>query len=588
MNRKKNGRRTVTTRAEKPAKTIIKKLKRSASEMDSEADLELNTANNELDSQCGPSGTGLNAESSSIEQKSTSVDTEKWLRGFEAMSKESQLLALTELVNSCRPAHLRHIHKVVEPLLQKDIISLLPKEISHLILNYLTAEDLYKASMICRRWRVLCEDNVLWREKCIENNIIPPNTPPNLAHRSSWEIAEDNLLNPQNGRLNFWETGRVVSNRDSEPNTENECFKRAYWKAVYLRNNRIYRNWMQNKPTAQCHLAGHDDHVITGMQVKGDLIATSSDDTTVRIWSISRAKCMHVLQGHGGGVWSMILTDDGKKVISGSTDRTARVWNTETGEQIHCLQGHTSTVRCMAMKGNRLVTGSRDCTARLWNLDTGEFISVLVAHYAAIRCVEYDGKHIITGSYDHKIAIFNAETCERTQILIGHQNRVYSLLLDKEKGLLFSGSLDQTIRVWNVNDGTCIHTLVGHNSLTSAMQLRNGYLISGNADHSIRVWNVEDGTCVHILTGQNSHTAAVTGLQFIRDDLIVSSSDDGIVKLWNIKTGIFICNLVQLQPLGGCVWRVEATSTCLVCAVGSRNQAEDTKLIIVDFDAPYP
>ncbi|CAD5230794.1 unnamed protein product [Bursaphelenchus xylophilus] len=564
MDRRKSGRRTVTARAEKPVKKTIKKARMLPTKME------------EPSSSSGSSPT-VNG-----------VKKEDWISGFESMDKDSQMEALTMLIQACRPTHLRHLHQIVEPLLQKDIVSLLPKEVSHLILGYLSAEDLYKASMICRRWRFLCEDNLLWREKCSENGVATPIEPPNLSHRSSWELAEDNILNNQNARLNFWEAGRVVPNRENEPDTDNACFRRAYWKAIYLRNNRIYRNWMQNKPTAQCHLAGHDDHVITGMQVKGDLIATSSDDATVRIWSISQAKCVHVLQGHGGGVWSMLLTDDGKKVISGSTDRTARIWSTETGEQLFCLQGHTSTVRCMAMQGNRLVTGSRDCTARLWNLDTGECVNVFVAHYAAIRCVEYDGKHIITGSYDHKIAVFDEATGERTQILVGHQNRVYSLLLDKEKGLLFSGSLDQTIRVWDINDGTCIHTLVGHNSLTSAMQLRNGYLISGNADHSIRVWNIEDGTCVHILSGQNSHTAAVTGLQFIRDDLIVSSSDDGIVKLWNIKSGTFICNLVQLQPLGGCVWRVEATPTCLVCAVGSRNQAEDTKLIIVDFDAPYP
>ena len=36
--------------------------------------------------------------------------------------------------------------------------------------------------------------------------------------------------------------------------------------------------------------------------------------------------------------------------------------------------------------------------------------------------------------------------------------------------------------------------------------------------------------------------------------------------------------------LGGVVWRVKCSNVKLVCAVGSRNGIEDTKLIVLDFD----
>lgn len=66
---------------------------------------------------------------------------------------------------------------------------------------------------------------------------------------------------------------------------------------------------------------------------------------------------------------------------------------------------------------------------------------------------------------------------------------------------------------------------------------------------------------------------------------MVTSSDDGTVKLWSLQTGEFIRNLVSLESggSGGVVWRVKANTTLLVCASGSRNGTEDTKLIVLDF-----
>ncbi len=77
----------------------------------------------------------------------------------------------------------------------------------------------------------------------------------------------------------------------------------------------------------------------------------------------------------------------------------------------------------------------------------------------------------------------------------------------------------------------------------------------------------------------------MTCLQFNKK-FVVTSSDDGTVKLWDLHTGEFIRNLVTLDSggSGGVVWRVRKNQTKLVCAVGSRNGTEETKLLVLDFD----
>jgi WD40 repeat protein len=64
-----------------------------------------------------------------------------------------------------------------------------------------------------------------------------------------------------------------------------------------------------------------------------------------------------------------------------------------------------------------------------------------------------------------------------------------------------SGSLDTSIRVWDVETGACKHALMGHQSLTSGMELRDNILVSGNADSTVKVWDITTGQCLQTLSG---------------------------------------------------------------------------------------
>lgn len=466
-----------------------------------------------------------------------------WLVQFQKWSNAERILAINELIERCEPTQVRHMMQVIEPQFQRDFISLLPRELALNVLAFLEPRDLLRAAQTCRSWRFLAEDNLLWKEKCREAGI-------------------DEL--PKK---------RVGNNKSPIIGSP--------WKAAYMREHKIEMNWRTKPIKPPKMLKGHDDHVITCLQFSGNRIVSGSDDNTLKVWNVTTGKCLRTLRGHTGGVWSSQLS--GSIIISGSTDRTLKVWDIETGICKHTLLGHTSTVRCMHLHGNKVVSGSRDATLRVWNIETGQCLHILIGHLAAVRCVQYDGKLVVSGAYDYTVKVWNAERAECLHTLTGHTNRVYSLQFD---GIhVVSGSLDTSIRVWEVETGQCKHTLMGHQSLTSGMELRNNILVSGNADSTVKVWDIVTGQCLQTLSGPYKHQSAVTCLQF-NSRFVITSSDDGTVKLWDVNTGEFIRNLVALESggSGGVVWRIRASDTKLVCAVGSRNGTEETKLLVLDFD----
>ncbi|KAL8568850.1 hypothetical protein ACOMHN_053848 [Nucella lapillus] len=521
----------------------------------------------------------LNKSSPQLHSK---PDLQKWLDTFKLWGNAERMMALDDLINHCAVPEVRHMMHILQPYFQRDFISLLPREIAvnvllfrwliltplvlssvvqiaysdplcwlqiavH-VLFFLKPKDLMRAAQTCRRWRLLCEDNLLWREKCAEEGI----------------------------------SSALFSSARSLDHSQPGCYK-----ALYLRQSRIEDNWRKNSLRLPMILKAHDDHVITCLEFCGQRIVSGSDDNTLKVWSAVTGKCLRTLVGHTGGVWSSQMS--GNIVISGSTDRSLRVWNADTGECKHVLYGHTSTVRCMSLYGKKVVSGSRDATMRMWDIETGHCLHVLLGHVAAVRCVLYDGKRVVSGAYDYTVRVWKPETETCLHVLQGHTNRVYSLQFDVvhifDGVHIVSGSLDTSIRVWNVNTGACLHTLVGHQSLTSGLELKDNILVSGNADSTVKVWDITTGKCLQTLQGANKHQSAVTCLQFNKK-FVVTSSDDGTVKIWDLHTGEYLRDLVSLPSggSGGVVWRLRCSNTQMVCAVGSRNGTEDTKLMVLDFD----
>jgi WD40 repeat protein len=98
----------------------------------------------------------------------------------------------------------------------------------------------------------------------------------------------------------------------------------------------------------------------------------------------------------------------------------------------------------------------------------------------------------------------------------------------------FSGSLDKTIRVWDVATGALLHTLTGHTHSLSCLEMSpdGTKLFSGSLDKTIRVWNVATGALLHTLTG---HTEWVPCLQMSPDGLkLFSGSADNTIGAWDL------------------------------------------------------
>ncbi|HSM81812.1 MAG TPA: protein kinase [Nodosilinea sp.] len=121
--------------------------------------------------------------------------------------------------------------------------------------------------------------------------------------------------------------------------------------------------------------------------------------------------------------------------------------------------------------------------------------------------------------------------------LTGHQSWVTAAAFNPRQPILVTGSLDDTIRIWNWQSGDLLHALKGHpRGVNDIAIARSGQVLASCGDDAtVRVWHLGDGTLRHTLKG---HLKDVTAIALgAKGDLLASASEDGTLKLWNPQLG---------------------------------------------------
>ena len=122
---------------------------------------------------------------------------------------------------------------------------------------------------------------------------------------------------------------------------------------------------------------------------------------------------------------------------------------------------------------------------------------------------------------------------------------------------------DNSVRLWDVDAGTCTAVLRGHTDIMWCLaDLGGGRLLSGSHDRSLRVWNTATGACLAVVP--DAHRAGEGGIANAVCALpgagAATGSSGGTVQRWNWDEGASTLTWVgaSLRLRGGIVWSLES------------------------------
>ncbi len=339
-------------------------------------------------------------------------------------------------------------------------------------------------------------------------------------------------------------------------------------------------------------LHGHTNWVWSlAFSPKGDMLASGSDDGTLRLWQVPDGQPINVLDCHTHDVFALAISADGQHLASAGQDQAAHLWNLQ-GQSLKTLHGFTNGIQSLSLSpvsvslpsgvGQTLASRGQDETIHLWHLQlSNNHISlcpVKTLHTATIALASLsfspDGQTLATNRRDGSICMWDVQTGQINQ-WSGHDAPVRAVLFNPRGQTLASGSYDQTVRLWDVQTHLCLQVLRGHESSIGALAFDLGgqQLASGSFDQTIRLWNLQTGNCLRVLQG---HTGGIHALAVQPTDVhtgggqqLASGSFDQTIRLWNLQTGD--C-LQVLQGHTGAVWTVAISPDGRFLASGGEDQ----------------
>ncbi|GBO52900.1 high-affnity carbon uptake protein Hat/HatR [Pseudanabaena sp. lw0831] len=175
---------------------------------------------------------------------------------------------------------------------------------------------------------------------------------------------------------------------------------------------------------------------------------------------------------------------------------------------------------------------------RLWEVIYGiREYNRFEGHSTRINSIAFapNGKMIASGSYDNTIKLWSIEEKELITFK-GHTAGITSVAFSPDGKMLASGSNDNTIKLWSI-EGKELITIKGHsNKVLSIAFSPNGKMIASSShDNTIKLWDLEGRELITFTENHDNAPVMFTSLTFSPNGKIIASAFDNTIKLWDLE-----------------------------------------------------
>jgi WD40 repeat protein len=274
------------------------------------------------------------------------------------------------------------------------------------------------------------------------------------------------------------------------------------------------------------------------------MVATGSEDTTIRLWNINTGLEIRILAGHQKSVETIAFHPHQSDLLySGDRAGVIKLWQVNLGAELSSIDSQQGKVNCLAISpdGKLMVSGGSDKTIKIWDLNLTEtrsidYLTTLKAHQLAVNKIAFnpsEGKvKFASVSSDRRVILWGLESTSPLSIFTAHTQAVKAIAFSPDGKLLATAGDDGLIQIWSLDSLKLVRTLSAHRwTISSLSFLADGNtLVSASWDGNIKFWQVDSGVEIDCV---RTHEAEVLGIDICqKPQWIVTASRDRTAKIW--------------------------------------------------------
>jgi len=321
----------------------------------------------------------------------------------------------------------------------------------------------------------------------------------------------------------------------------------------------------------------------------GTKVIFGGDFPTPLIWNIRDKKPNHSVTcdyGHSFKARARTVTFscDGSFAASAADDGRIMFWNPETGGVIADLVGvFIGLPKGLACSpdGKLVACGATSGRVQLWDVASQTCLVTFQAHRnlsGLAFAVGSDGSPVlVTGGNEtgpSNVKVWDFKSMSVMPRIVGHNSDVVSVVFTPDGERLITGSLDQTVRIWDWKKNRCLDYLHPQFGVLQAALSPNGQFVAAAGNQcEVDVYDLSTLKLVKKITNPRPFVSAVA---FSADSSLVATVfNDDKARLFNVVTNTSLC---QLEGHTSTVLCMAFSPKGSILATGSR----DRKIIMWD------